>query len=162
MENTTWYMSNLLAIMHIMTYVNKNDQLAIQDMIISRDVWTKLMTKYEAMNKKRKMAMLKKLFNWKMDPLVKIVTTLKEVEHLYREVQDMTDREIQLNELAIMTIFLGGLPKEYAVWVDAIESTGKKNWDMILMRLQEKELDLLAEKGNDTITRVTRESANRA
>jgi hypothetical protein len=129
-------------------------------MIISRDVWIKLMTKYEAVNKKRKMAMLKKLFNWKMDPLAKIVTVLKEVEHLYREVQDTIDREIQLNELAIMTIFLRGLPKEYTVWVDAIESTGKENQDVILMRLQEKELDLLAEKGNDTITGVTRESVN--
>jgi hypothetical protein len=78
-------------------------------------VWMKLMTKYKAMNKKRKMAMLKKLFNWKIDPLAKIVIALKEVEHLYREVQDTTDREIQLNELAIITIFLGGLPKEYAV-----------------------------------------------
>jgi hypothetical protein len=56
-------MSNLLAIMHIITYVNENNQLVIQNMIISRDIWMKLITKCEAMNKKRKVAMLKKLFN---------------------------------------------------------------------------------------------------
>jgi hypothetical protein len=63
MEQTIWYKSNLLAITHITTYVNENDQSAIQDMTISGDVWTMLMTKYEAINKKRKMAMFKKLFN---------------------------------------------------------------------------------------------------
>jgi hypothetical protein len=98
-----------------------------------------------------------------MDPSAKIVTTFEEVEHLYREVQDATNREIQLNELAIMTIFLGGLPKEYAVRVNAIKLTGEENQDVILMRLQEKELDLLAKKGNETTTtKVTGESTNRA
>jgi hypothetical protein len=29
MEQTIWYKSNLLAITHIITYVNENDQLAI-------------------------------------------------------------------------------------------------------------------------------------
>jgi hypothetical protein len=62
-EQTIWYKSNLLAITHIITYVNENNQSAIQDMTISGDVWTILMTKYEAINKKRKMAMFKKLFN---------------------------------------------------------------------------------------------------
>ena len=63
MEDTTWYISNLLVITHITTYVNDNDQSAIWDMTISRDVWIKLIAKYKAINKKRKMAMLKKLFN---------------------------------------------------------------------------------------------------
>jgi hypothetical protein len=74
----------------------------------------------------------------------------------------LSEGKVQLEELAIMAIFLGGLPKEYAVWVDGIESTGKENQDVILLRLQEKELDLLAEKGNDTTTGVTGESANQA
>ena len=60
---------------------------------------------------------------------------LKEVEHLYWEVQNTTEREIQLNKLAIMTIFLGGLPKEYAIWVNAIKLTGEENRDIILIRL---------------------------
>jgi hypothetical protein len=38
MEQTIWYKSNLLVITHISTYVNKNDQLAIQDMTISGDM----------------------------------------------------------------------------------------------------------------------------
>jgi hypothetical protein len=29
MEDTTWYMSNLLAITHIIIYMNKNDQSVI-------------------------------------------------------------------------------------------------------------------------------------
>jgi hypothetical protein len=70
-----------------------------------------------------------------MDPFIKIVTALKEVEQLYQEVQDLLEGKVQLEELAIMAIFLGGLPKEYAVWVDSIESTGKENQDMILLRL---------------------------
>jgi hypothetical protein len=63
MEDITWYISNLLAIMHIIIYINENDQSAIRDITISRDVWTKLMTKYKVIDKKRKIAMLKKLFN---------------------------------------------------------------------------------------------------
>ena len=99
------------------------------------------MAKYEAVNKKRRMGMVKKLFNWRMDSSMKIVTALEEVERLYREVHDLSEKKIQLDESAIITIFLGGLPKEYAVRVDAIESMGETNRDVILMRLQEKELD---------------------
>jgi hypothetical protein len=53
----------------------------------------------------------------------------------------VSEKKIQLDESAIMTIFLSGLPKEYAIRVDAIESMGETNRDVILMRLQEKELD---------------------
>jgi hypothetical protein len=46
----------------------------------------------------------------------------------------VSEKKIQLDESAIMTIFLGGLPKEYAVRVDAIESImGETDRDVILM-----------------------------
>ena len=67
------------------------------------------MAKYEAVNKKRRMGMVKKLFNWRMDSSMKIVTALEEVERLYREVHDLSEKKIQLDESAIMTIFLGYL-----------------------------------------------------
>ena len=162
MENNTWYTSNLLAVTHITTYVKEEDQSAIRDMTTSGEVWMKLMAKYEAVNKKRRMGMIKKLFNWRMDTSMKIVTALEEVERLYREVHDVSEKKIQLDESAIMTIFLGGLPKEYAVRVDAIESMGETDRDVILMRLQEKELDLLAENANESTGGPTGESANRA
>jgi transposase InsO family protein len=162
MDDTTWYTSNLLAVTHITTYIKTEDQSAIRDMTVSGEVWIKLMTKYEAVNRKRRMGMVKKLFNWRMDTSMKIVTALEEVERLYREVHDLSEKKIQLDESAIMTIFLGGLPKEYAVRVDAIESMGETDRDVILMRLQEKELDLLAEKANESLGGATGESANRA
>jgi hypothetical protein len=39
----------------------------------------------------------------------------------------LSEGKVQLEESAIMVIFLGGLPKEYAVRVDGIELTGKEN-----------------------------------
>jgi len=91
MENNTWYTSNLLAVTHITTYVKEEDQSAIRDMTTSGEVWMKLMAKYEAVNKKRRMGMIKKLFNWRMDTSMKIVTALEEVERLYREVHDVSE-----------------------------------------------------------------------
>jgi hypothetical protein len=39
----------------------------------------------------------------------------------------LLEGKVQLEESAIIVIFLGGLPKEYAVWVDGIELTGEEN-----------------------------------
>jgi hypothetical protein len=47
----------------------------------------------------------------------------------------LSEGKVQLEELTIMVIFLGGLPKEYVVWVNGIELTGKENQNVILLRL---------------------------
>jgi hypothetical protein len=90
------------------------------------------MAKYEPVNKKRKTALMKRLFAWRMEPSTPVVSALEEFERIYREVRDVTDGGVTLSEEARITLFLSSLPKEYEARVEALEAVSETNRDVIL------------------------------
>jgi hypothetical protein len=146
MRKPIWRTNDSLAKALIGTYISNDNYAALRDVPTSGERWNKLIAKYEPVNKKRRTALMKRLFAWKIEPSTPVVSALEEFERIYQEVRDITDSGVNLNEEARITLFLSGLPREYEARVEALEAVSETNRDVILLRLQEREIDLNASR----------------
>lgn len=157
MQDEDYIDHNLLAVTYLTAYISEEDANAVKNLEISGDIWIYLMEKYEAVNPRRKVNLLMRLFTWKMDPKMKIREAIQDLEKLHEEVKDVWEKEY-LDQDALMVLFLCGLPPEYEAYADGLRSIGDTKRAVILSRLEEKEISTRAERRAEVISK----SANRA
>jgi hypothetical protein len=158
LEDENWATQDATARIYIKKNIDPDDKAATRDLTNSGAVWKYLMAKYERRTEFDNMILVRRITQWRKDPTKDIETSLQQLEQFNRELSEASDQKLCFQELMILTMFLDGLPEEYAMMKDSIFSNATLNRGLILSRLQQKESSI---KINNSVEEG-QESANRA
>jgi adenylate kinase family enzyme len=156
LDKPLWASQDATARIYIKRNIQQEDKALVRDMKNSGAVWKYLTGKYERKTEYDTVILVQRITQWKKDPKDDIETSLQQLEQLNADLSEVSDKKYKFEELIILTMFLNGLPEEYATMRDSLFSNVKLERGLILSRLQQKESQMRASASNEA-----GESANR-
>lgn len=148
LEDPAWEALDAMAKLYILQNIKVEDKASVLRLETSGDMWAFLMKKYERRTQVDVTNAIRKVTRWQMDPKMSLEGAMQQLDQYNAELEDISSGKVKFDSMAILIIFLNGLPSKYDSMKFSLPVHEDLTRGVVLSRLQQQDSMMSTAKEN--------------